>query len=234
MGFVFVFDLDQTLAGDYSVGPYSPPYDSIQLNDFLIENILVPLNDDDARSSGITDAIVLYTNNGDLEYIKAVEDKIARSYIPGFQFDYIMWRRDSLRAYRAAGAPKIIDDVYTMLEEIQVPTAGLPNRIIFFDDQIHYIMTEINRDNYIQIVPPFSKDSSYLDETNYSTVYKIIESIKNPPTGKASRMPGNTPTPNFLVGGRRMRMSMRMSMPLQKTRKYKKKKLRTRRLRRNL
>jgi hypothetical protein len=226
MGFVFVFDLDQTIAGDYSQPPYSPPYDSIQLNEFLIENILKPLNKDDARSRGITDAIVLYTNNGNYQYIKAVEDKISLTYIPGFQFDYIMWRTDPLRAYQLAGAPKVIDDVYTMLEEIRVPTADLPNRIIFFDDQMHFLVDEINRSNYIKIVPPFSKDSSYLDETNYSAVYKIIDMINNKATGLATRIPGNVPTPLSAVGGKRWRLG--------RTRKYKKKKLRTRRLKRRL
>jgi hypothetical protein len=195
------------------------------LNEFLIENILKPINKDDTRSRGITDAILLYTNNGDYDYIKAVEEKIEKEYIPGFQFDYIMWRRDPLRAYQTSGGPKVIDDVYTMLEEIHVPSADLPNRIIFFDDQIHFLVDEINRSNYIKITPPFSKESASLDETNYSTVYKIIDMINNKPTGLATRMPRNLPTPNFSVGGKRWRLG--------RTRKYKKK-LRTRRLRRRL
>jgi hypothetical protein len=236
MGFVFVFDLDQTVAGDYVEGPYDPPYDSIQLNEFLIENIITPLHTDDARSRGITDAIVLYTNNGNYEYIKAVEQKISQTYIPGFQFDYIMWRNDPLREYKMASAPKVLDDVYTIVEEIGIPRANLQNRVIFFDDQMHYLADEIPSSNFIRISPPFSKETSLMDQTNYSTVYRIIDEINNKPTAYAPRMPGNLSSSSFysnnlsIGGGRRRRRGRTAYRKKFRTRKL----LRTRKLRRRL
>jgi hypothetical protein len=174
MGYTFVFDMDQTLVD------YDRVEKKIVLNKKLME-ILKKIHE--GRSTGITDAVFLYTNNSDEKYVYRVEALIEYE-VPGFKFDDMMWakddRRSSYRIYQEVNPPKLLEDVATMLEDRNIfkNDAYLRNNVFFFDDiPNHYIINEIIPEHYIHITPPFRVDSEP-DSLIYQPVYDVLDAPK--------------------------------------------------------
>ena len=170
MGYTFVFDMDQTLVD------YDRKEKNVVLNNKLIE-LLKKIYE--ARSMGVTDAVLLYTNNPDEKYIYMVEGMI-EDEIPGFQFNDMMWAKDERRSsytiYKNSNPPKLLEDVKRMLEDnnIYKDDFYLRNNVFFFDDiPSHYIRSEILPDHYIHINPPFTTTTEP-DEEIYKPVYDVL------------------------------------------------------------
>lgn len=170
MGFVFVFDMDATIAGDYvypSLIGINRTTDDIDLNPKIV-NLLRVMTE--GRQNGKVDAIFLYTNNSDISYISLVESALIKR-IPDFTFDNIMSCRDPRRVEKNAFNPKkCLADVITMAEATLVPLKNLETRVFFFDDvPNHKIRDELPEGHYINITPPYSKNNKE-DWTDYGLV----------------------------------------------------------------
>jgi hypothetical protein len=200
MGYVFVFDLDQTLAGKY----VPPPYASIDLNEDLVRNQLYRIHR--GRTSGVTDAIFLYTNNSDHDYAEAVEQKI-QEIIPGFYFDYIMSAFDPLRMHTGRMSPKLMEDVDTMMLHQGLSVENLLERIVFFDDNnTHALIFQMRHAEknssrayprqFIWINPPYGIGKQ--GKPDYSFIDELFPAV----TATAPRLINNTKN-NSSVGGRR-------------------------------
>ena len=220
MGFIFVFDLDLTLAGEY----IKPPYKNIDLNERLVRDQLERIHK--GRSSRTTDAVFLYTNNGDEAYVKAVQAKIA-TMIDGFSFDDVMTRNDKRRydySYENSAANnKAIQDVITMMKGLKArrPTLDMNNiqgRTIFFDDNPYHelvgqMRTPKNAEEgtflprtFIWIQPPYTSSVKDADLTDYS----LLDEIFSQTLALAPRITNNALN-TILVGGRKTRRGKRRS-----------------------
>ena len=178
MGYIFVFDMDQTLAGDYVYPSItSRNISQIQLNPELMK-LLDMMNKGRSKGDGSVDAIFLFTNNSDIDYINLVISAI-EAVIPGFEFDDVMSCRDRRRADKTNtfSPKKFLKDVETMLKGKDISTENLHERVFFFDDiPDHAIRGEILSQNYIQIMPPYSASERF-DVTDYSSVKRVLKEI---------------------------------------------------------
>ena len=192
-GLVLVWDIDQTLSGQYfdpnvfTKNPAVNPYDYVILNPRalkIIENALK------AKSTGRVSAIGLFTNNGNEDFISLIKSAIEK--IIGIEpiFDFtITANRPNQTLGKNGQLVKTLAQIQDELPRLD----NLVNRVYFFDDMPdHVIREEIPEDHYIQITPPFTLGVQ--DTTNWSP----IELALNPPSQN-------------LKGGRRMRRPAKKS-----------------------
>lgn len=166
-GLVLVWDMDNTLSGEYS--------DRITLNPNAIRILQKAL---DAKRTGTVSAIFLLTNNSDIHYIEKVRIELLKRLglaenIPSpAPFDYIMPRQHTNRP-QSMDPPKRLEDVEFMMREARKKTGNLANRTYFFDDiPTHVLRNEIPQDHYIQITPPFI--AGLADHTDYSPIERSL------------------------------------------------------------
>lgn len=173
IGWVLVWDLDNTIVGEYSDQRRFDSED-IVLNPRAVELLRKAI---DARDKGIVSAIFLLTNNADDFFIKVVELTLSMNIIKNYHyevFDYIMSRKHPNRSDPEDDPPKSLKDVEYMMNQEKLSTQNLANRVIFIDDNnSHEIGKEIPKEHYIHITPPFVKGS--VDTSDYSLLESILE-----------------------------------------------------------
>ena len=204
--YVLVWDLDQTLVGNY-FDTEKPDHPAPILNKRAIHTLHLALK---AKEQDLVSAILMLTNNSDdgfISYIhQALVDKIneypERAGAPITTiFDGIRDATHPARIDDETGWPaKRVEDVRQMLDELGLDTDGLVNRILFFDDIPHHILSrEIPPENYIVISPPFK--SNYTDTPGkYKPVWRLLlESTSSPVTQTLATAPPSEG--NASVGG---------------------------------
>ena len=162
-GLVLVWDMDNTLSGEYS--------DRITLNPNALRILQKAI---DAKRTGTVSAIFLLTNNSDLIYIDKVRiELLKRLGLPEntpspAPFNYIMPRQHMNRP-QIFDPPKRLQDVEFMMMQVKKGVRGLADRVFFFDDiPTHVLRNEIPSDHYIQINPPFTAGRE--DHTDYRAI----------------------------------------------------------------
>ena len=183
-GLVLVWDIDQTLSGQYfdpnvfTKNPAVNPYDYVILNPRalkIIENALK------AKSTGRVSAIGLFTNNGNEDFISIIKSAIEK--IIGIEpiFDFtITANRPNQTLGKNGQLVKTLAQIQDELPRLD----NLVNRVYFFDDMPdHVIRGEIPADHYIQITPPY--DTTSQDTTNWSPIETALGQL--PPSSKGGR-----------------------------------------------
>jgi len=185
-GLVLVWDVDQTLSGQYFdpnvflKNPAVNPYDYVILNPKALEIIEKALA---AKSTGRVSVIGILTNNGDEEFITLIKSAIEKKIKAEPIFDFTMMRNHPSREL-IPHQPKRLLDVETMLREIGRSTDNLRDRVYFFDDMPdHVIRGEIPPDHYIQITPPYVHQVP--DTTNWSPIETALDTL--PAASKGGR-----------------------------------------------
>jgi len=187
-GLILVFDLDQTLVGNY--------IDFLDLdNDSLTDIIVNPKAIEllrAARNSPRVDAILLLTNNSDTFFIHMADyvigqkvagkpvydstrDKMGYEFFSNIINDELFFddKMDMNTSSRKRDHHKYLADVELMLKRKGVPTNNLANRTYFFDDlSYHPLSREIAPGHFIQITPPFGTGRA--DTTDYSGIYRAL------------------------------------------------------------
>jgi len=200
-GLVLVWDIDQTLSGQYfdpnvfTKNPAINPYDYVLLNPKALQVIQLA---NDAKMTGRVAIQGILTNNGDENFIRliitAIENKLGQKPL----FDFVMTRNHPSRE-STDQQPKRLQDIQTMLNEIGAPTTNLANRVYFFDDMVHVLKSELPADHYIQILPPFPGKDLYenpdlkgeSDETNWQSILTALRQLPSQPSkgGRRIRRP---------------------------------------------
>ena len=144
------------------------------------------------REDGSVAAIFLLTMNGDVEYVKGVDqalaeqildpsDNSASSQIRKFRFfDDILCNDDDYTNSRGYGeysrraGQKIMRDVEHLIDSVKgVGSEDLASRVFFFDDhpEYHPQMKKFLGRNFIHVVPPYRPNpanrENLKDKTNY-------------------------------------------------------------------
>jgi hypothetical protein len=175
-GWVLVWDLDQTIVGEYS-DQRRLDSEELVLNPKAVELLRLAV---EAREKDIVSAIFLLTNNADDFFIKVVELTLSMKYKKNYHstvFDYIMSRTHPFRAPPEGDPPKSLREVAYMMREVEAPIENLAQRVIFIDDKKnHMIANEIPKENYIHVSPPFTKGS--VDTTDYSFLEAALKTKK--------------------------------------------------------
>ena len=197
-GLVLVWDVDQTLSGQYFdpnvflKNPAINPYDYVLLNPKALQVIQLA---NDAKTTGRVAIQGILTNNGDENFIRliitAIENKLGQKPL----FDFVMTRNHPSRE-STDQQPKRLQDIQTMLNEIGAPTTNLVNRVYFFDDMVHVLKSELPADHYIQILPPFPGKDLYenpdlkgeSDETNWQSILTALRQVPSQPSKGGRRM----------------------------------------------
>jgi len=197
-GLVLVWDVDQTLSGQYFdpnvflKNPAINPYDYVLLNPKALQVIQLA---NDAKTTGRVAIQGILTNNGDENFIRliitAIENKLGQKPL----FDFVMTRNHPSRE-STDQQPKRLQDIQTMLNEIGAPTTNLANRVYFFDDMVHVLKSELPADHYIQILPPFPGKDLYenpdlkgeSDETNWQSILTALRQVPSQPSKGGRRM----------------------------------------------
>lgn len=167
LGWVMVFDMDQTLTGNYfCVNTY--PNRKISLNPYILDVLKKSVIE---REKGGVAAILLLTNNSDPDFISVMHEQVCDEIL-GFErkdkviFDYIMDARHTKRSFYINPPSfrgiqiKSSKDVEYMLQQLGKTTEDLLQRIFFFDDQEYHTLVEELRGigkhtHFFHIYPPF-------------------------------------------------------------------------------
>ena len=186
-GLVLVWDVDQTLSGQYfdpnvfKKNPAVNVYQYVILNPKALKIIKKAFV---AKSTGRVSVIGILTNNGDEEFINLIISAIEKELNIGeTPFDFVMTRNHPSRRLNEH-QPKRLLDVEIMLRKIGRSTDNLANRVYFFDDMPdHVIRGEIPPDHYIQITPPYVHEVA--DTTNWSPIETALDTL--PAASKGGR-----------------------------------------------
>lgn len=180
-GLILVFDLDDTIT------PYFPINDASNhvLNPDMItilKRALIIKGSNPENVSGI----FLYTNNSDKEYIDFIHGLLSKELgVSADVFDDILWASEGILNSRK----KNIADIEDLCKRNNISTDDLPNRVYFFDDQIHNNLLEtLSKGHYILIksrVPSINYNmQGYVPAFNSATNLTSVRS--------ALRMTGGT------------------------------------------
>lgn len=154
---VFVWDMDQTLIGNYFEIDLMP----IPELDFN-ENAMAVLRK--ARTSPNVAALVLFTNNSDPAFIHHVLRNIDVKF--DVKFDVVI---DGTRPDETHELPKHLNIIQEALIRAGIDATNLANRVYFFDDirdhELRYELADPSQ-QYIVIDPPYSKEN-LVDATNF-------------------------------------------------------------------
>jgi hypothetical protein len=178
MGWILVFDMDQTITGDY-FDVKKEPEREIDINPICLDIFRLALEN---REKGDVSAIFLLTNNSDRLYIRKMHNTL-KNYL-GFSgeiFDYIMDAKHKLRkalSNHPNHKDKSLQDIHWMC--LMTNTLGknpkeLLERIIFFDDQeYHTLVNELRNanlyKNFIHVNPPYKIKTYELQNINSNSI----------------------------------------------------------------
>jgi hypothetical protein len=243
---VLVFDMDQTLIDtnkDNNAAMSDHTKIPSLLNTRLLEEVISPAVR--LRNQGRTIAILVLTNNGDEDYIKAVMSEInnrisdlhirsnlqVRDNIKNFNQYLKEGARPVFDAYISRNTPsrvgngpdKRLEDVELMLEtaRLSYDPAELVLNTYMFDDMLgHVIESQIPPENYFYIVSEkgqgFTVDGG--DITDYTEIKRRLESLNKPVDG-GDNTNGILESLSKSVGGRRRRSLRRRNKKSKKTKK---------------
>lgn len=161
---ILVWDMDQTLIGN--------PVDSKKLvfNDAAL-NIL-------KRALDLQTINFLLTNNPADTYINMFNIALCKRLGVNAIFNGIMTATDGQRIYDEQNVPiKHLEDIKILMRRFDLPFSEetLASRVFFFDDvPNHVLLNELPEGHYITITPPFRNLPSTPDETNYSSIRKVL------------------------------------------------------------
>lgn len=183
LGYVLVWDMDQTITGDYfDVKEY--PAKPLDINSKAIEILRLAVK---ARNEGRVAAILLLTNNSDKDYIFKMIQTVTQSVFgAGIKRTDRVFDEGLMAGSEGRNVPpgksinhalKSFRDVRKMLKMLGLSTINLPARTFFFDDQPGHVLTaelikEGYEDNFIQITPGYKERQ--VDETNWSYIEKVL------------------------------------------------------------
>jgi hypothetical protein len=188
-GLVLVFDIDQTLSGEY----FNPLNNPENKEPILNERLVSLLKEAVAarKPSGTVTAIFILTNNGDGPFItliqKAYDEKVGTPNV----FENTLSSRDESRTREieedlTSRLGKGLKDVKFMMDQVGKSTDNLASRVFFFDDMEHLMRQELTDPRqYIKITPPF--DGVALDLTDVSFVLSKIRGQKTGGKRKRTR-----------------------------------------------
>ena len=153
-GLVLVWDVDQTLSGQYFdpklfTNPKIKPLDYVILNPNALEVIKKAFL---AKTSGRVSHIGILTNNDNEEFIRLVKEKIAIKTGYSDIFDFTITANRPNKNVGVNG--QLVKSIAT-IQEVLPEEKNLSERIYFFDDMPdHVIRGELlPADHYIQITP---------------------------------------------------------------------------------
>jgi hypothetical protein len=169
LGWVLVFDLDNTIVGEYfNLRKY--PARKIPINPLVLDILRYAISERE-KEKGEVSAILLLTNNNDADFIAHV-DSLLKDELKRIEkekekeiFDLIADANHPLREVIHGGAMhgthiKSIKDVIRFVKLINKPHEELLSRCIFIDDQIyHQLAVELiaagRSSQFIHICPPY-------------------------------------------------------------------------------
>ena len=202
MGYIFVFDLDETIAkftGGLNTGygwTYNPN----------ILAILQNLNYAASKGNSCVDGIFLYTN-AKREYANEFVIDLKKK-IPGFEFDSTLAMNDIARnPTTRLTMKKDMNDVNTLIRNSKrsMPVDQLRDRVVFFDDRSDHHLSKKSRFIHIRNWY-YTRYGEFRDETDYSLVKSMFSKCKIPVPdfkGTVEYAPNNTPSNYFPVSGPR-------------------------------
>jgi hypothetical protein len=182
-GLVLVWDVDQTLSGQYFdpklfTNPKIKPLDYVILNPNAIEVIKKALL---AKTTGRVSKIGILTNNDNEEFISLVKEAISIKIDHPTPFDFTITANRQNQNVGPNG--QLIKSIATIQEELP-GEENLIKRIFFFDDMPdHVIRKELPANHYIQITPPFVFEVK--DRTNWEPILTALATL--PPASKGGR-----------------------------------------------
>ena len=163
MGWILVFDMDQTITGDY-FNVLKEPKREIDINPMCLDILREAVK---GKQTGETSAIFLLTNNSDRLYIKKMHNTLKEKLdIKSDIFDYIMDANHRMRnslSRHPNHKEKSIQDIQwmcTMTNTLGSYRQNLLERVIFFDDQDqHTLVNQLRKagfhNNFVHINPPY-------------------------------------------------------------------------------
>ncbi len=162
-GFVLVFDMDQTITGNYFS---MEAKEKLELNPKIVDILKFAMQDKD---TGRVSAIFLLTNNTDTEFIQHMEEELEKAVGMGKIFDYKMDANHPARTHMPEypmiqnGKQKSLADVEFMLLRCNKTIRNLVHRVLFFDDQEHVLSQQLRNagrpEHFVHVNPPFYKPS---------------------------------------------------------------------------
>lgn len=171
-GYVLVFDMDQTITGNYF--DVSTEKEDLVLNPKIVEILKTAVQD---KETGMVSAIFLLTNNNDTAFIEHMEKELEGVVGKGRIFDYKMDANHPARIHIPEfanirnGKQKSIADVEYMLTKLNKTTKNLVNRLMFFDDQEHLLSLQLKSagkpEHFVHVNPPFISGARYVSEATY-------------------------------------------------------------------
>jgi hypothetical protein len=185
-GLVLVFDIDQTLSGEY----FNPLDNPDKKEPILNERLLSLLKEAVAarKPSGTVSAIFILTNNGDPNFI----DAIKQAYNTAVGRDVF---EDTLSAVDESSRTREIEkdrlgkdlrDVQLMMGRVGKSIDKLASRVFFFDDMEHLMRGDLtDQRQYIKITPPFYAKEP--DQTDLDFVLSKIRGAKSGGKRKRTR-----------------------------------------------
>lgn len=171
-GLVLVWDVDQTLSGQYFdpkllTNPKINPLDYVILNPNAREVIKTAFL---AKTTGRVSHIGILTNNDNEEFISLVKKKIAIEIDYPARFDFTITANRPNKNIGPNG--QLVKSIAT-IQEVLPEEKNLSERIYFFDDMPdHVIRGELPADHYIQITPPFVFEIK--DTTNWKPILDAL------------------------------------------------------------
>jgi hypothetical protein len=202
MGYIFVFDLDETIAK--FTGGLKSGYGWIYNPNILA--ILQNLNYAASKGNSCVDGIFLYTN-AKREYADQFVIDLQKK-IPGFEFDSTLAMNDIARnATTRITMKKDMNDVNTLIRNSKrsMPVDQLRDRVVFFDDRSDHHLSKKSRFIHIRNWY-YTRYGEFRDETDYSLVKSMFSKCKIPIPdfkGTVEYAPNNTPANYFPVSGPR-------------------------------
>jgi hypothetical protein len=176
-GWVLVFDMDQTITGNYF--DVLNEKEELVLNPKIVEILKTAVQD---KQTGMVSAIFLLTNNNDTVFIEHMEKELEGVVGKGRIFDYKMDANHTARTHIPEfanirnGKQKSIADVEYMLTKLNKTTKNLINRLMFFDDQEHLLSLQLKiagkAEHFVHVNPPFISGEKYVSK-KYHTGGKI-------------------------------------------------------------
>lgn len=163
LGWVMVFDLDNTIVGEYYNVRKHPPR-KLPLNPFAVQLLQYGIQERD-KEKGTVSTILLLTNNNDTDFINLIDSQLQEVCGCDKVFDCIIDSNHPLRETIHGGPMhgthmKSIKDILRFVRLLEKPHEDLLKRCIFIDDQIyHKLAIELIAAGYhqqfIHIHPPY-------------------------------------------------------------------------------